>query len=547
MRHNRQNLLWALAAAAIVAPLVTAPCLADDEPKKERRGMVGVLSDKEYDDMSPEELDAMRRSRRSDAPDRRDINIGALPEFDLDLEGRREEVERLSGVDFSEATPVTERDAALADMERLRARRAELADDLDRADRAADRDSARRGEAFNDRWRPASEAVKDGADSGNLRKAVNGALKDGASPENRPLGQPGRVDPPRGSALRDEVLEAAGLNTDRDHGKGPNHSPTKTPTGRMSDEIAALADKIAKGEQPSGISEVDWARLGDTFDRDRADLAASDAESVGDRRSRRSMRLSPMDEALHRAKEFVDRLAETDDTLSEEDRRFIEKTVAWRLHQERLAAERRRLKKAEALERERNGEVTGRMDDVIGKGLSGGYDKARKAIDNVSRQMDLGGHGQPPESPALYEDGLKFPEWTGTLGYKDRIEAKLRYLRAELSRLEAKVEKAERSVQRRDALRLRMRQFELESADRLRLRLSDPSATELRRKKLLELAKELLDSRPDRIGELTDKYRPRIEYLRVQVADEMKRLSEIEPDPVDPPAEEPGPVDAESP
>ncbi len=546
MRHTRHHLSRAL-VAAIVATILTAPCLADDEPRKERLGMTGVLSNTQLDEMTPEEFDAWRRSHRSDAPDFRDVDIGSLPELDLDLDGRREEVERLSGVDSSDVRPVSIRDRARAEMERLRARRAARAADLDRARRAAKAETDRRWQRFNDRWRPAAEAVADGSDSEGLNEAVNGALKDGASPVNRPPREPANVDPTRGSGMRDDVLDAAGLNPNRGKGPGPNNSPTKTPTRKMSDDIAALAEKINKGEKPSGISEADWARLGDTFDRDLADLAESEALSDGRRNKRRSNQSRPMDEAVRRAEELVDKLAEADDKLSPEDRRFMEKAIAWRLHQERLAAERRRLKEAEALERERNGEVTGRKDEVIGEGLGGAYDKARKALEKVAREMDLSGHGQPPESPALVEDGLKYPEWTGTPGYKDRIEAKLRYLRAQLSRLEAKVDKAERSVERRDALRLRMRQFELESADRLRLRLTDPSAIELRRKKLFELAKELLDSRPKRIGELTDKYQPRIEFLRGQVADEMKRLNEIEPDPVDPPAGEAAPEDAQSP
>jgi len=541
IKHTRHQLGRAL-VAAIVATLLTSPCLADDEPRKERLGMAGVLSNMQLDEMSPEEFDAWRRSHRSDGSDGRDIDFGSLPEFDLDLDldldGRREEVERRSEVKYSDAKPVTIRDRARAEMERLRARRAARAADRDRADRAAARENARRREAFNNRWRPVADAVADGANSNDLNEAVDGALNDGASPVNRPPREPANVDPTRGSGMRDDVLDAAGLN-DSGGGSGSKNTPTKATTNQMSDEVAALAEKITKGEQPSGISEADWARLGDTFDRDLADLAESQALSDGRQKNRRSDQSRPIDKAMDRAKELVDKLAEADDTLSPEDRRYIEKTVAWRLHQERLAAERRRLKEAEALERERNGEVTGREDEMIGKGLAGGYDKARIAIDNISRQIDLSSHSQPPESPALAEDGLTYPEWTGTLGYKDRIESKLRYLRAELSRLEDRVGKAERFVKRRDALRLRMRQFELESADRLRLRLGDSEAIELRRKKLLEMAKELLDSRPGRIAELTDKYQPRIEYLHGQIDNEMKRLSEIEPDPVDTPADTP--------
>ena len=77
----------------VVLALSTAsPCAAfDPDDKKERLGIIGVLTDKEFEKNAPGDLDRGNNSRRLDGPGRRDVNIGRLTGLDLEPKADDEE------------------------------------------------------------------------------------------------------------------------------------------------------------------------------------------------------------------------------------------------------------------------------------------------------------------------------------------------------------------------------------------------------------------------------------------------------------------------
>ena len=152
-------------AAVVVPALSTAlPCAAfdPDEPKK---GIVGVLTETGDREKAPEDLNRKNNSRRLDGPERRDVNIGGLPALNLDLDRRREELERLSGQKFGDTIPVSGTAAAERELARLRERYRAMSEDFAYSDAAETERNARRRRAFDDRWGPAADVVNGGRPS----------------------------------------------------------------------------------------------------------------------------------------------------------------------------------------------------------------------------------------------------------------------------------------------------------------------------------------------------------------------------------------------
>lgn len=515
MRYSTSRLIG-YRTVVVLALSAALPCAAlDRHVRKEHLGAVGVLTG----------LDEEAPPRRLDGQERRDVNIGGLPslDLDLDLDERREELERLRGQTFGDTDPVSGTAAAERELERLRDRHRAMSEDVAYSDAAeAERIAGRRRE-FDDRWGPAADAVNGGRPSSEVSAAVDGALANGGSSSSRRPKAP-LINFPLGTADRDAALEEAGL------GGPPSNNASDRPP--LNPNISKLADAIKSGERPEGISEYDWARLSDAFEDDLANLDAeivSIEQSSGDQRQKQ---LDPLEAAIEDAEAFIEKVKGFRDTLTDDEKEFFDKAMAWRLHKAKLAAAKQALRDAETLKKEREGQGQ-RPDDAIRGGLGGAYEKLTTAMEDVTRSMETSGHGQPPSSAQMDQFGLlQFPEWMEADTLSKRIKSKLRALRSELSQLEDLVNNAKRVIRRRDRLKLRMLQFQLEAHDRLRLRLRHPIAASQRRTKLRESAKELRESRSQRIADLTSESQPRIEYLHEQIQLEEKRLRKAnEPEP----------------
>lgn len=517
MRYSTSRLIG-YGTIVVLALSTASPCAAfDPDDKKEKLGIIGVLTEKEFEKDAPGDLNGDNNSHRLEGPER-DVNIGSLAGLDLDIDLRREELERLSGQTFGNTDPVSGTSAAERELERLRDRHRAMSEDFAYSDAAeAERIAGRRRE-FDDRWGPAADAVNGGRPSSGLRAGVDGALANGGSSSSRRPQAP-LINFPLGTADRDAALEEAGL------GGPPSNNASDGP--QLNPNISKLADAIKRGERPEGISEYDWARLSDAFEDDLANLDAEVASKEQARRDQRQKQLDPLEAAIEDAEAFIEKVKGFRDTLTDDEKKFFDKAMAWRLHKAKLAAAKQALRDAETLKKEREGEGK-RPTDAITGGLGGAYKKLPSALEDAMRNMDTSGHSQPPSSAQMDQGGLQYPEWIGTYNLKDRVESKLHALRPELSQLEYLVNNAQRVIRRRDRLKLRMLQFQLEAHDRLRLRLRQPIAASQRRTKLRELAKELRESRSPRIADLKSENQPRIEYLRQQIQLEEKRLSVIE-------------------
>lgn len=519
MMRYPTSILFRSGAIVVMALSFVLPCSAFNKPDDaKKKGIIGVLVNDKDEETAPEDLNKNNRSHSLDGPERRDINIGGLSGLDLDLDAYREEIERLNNQTFNNMEPVSGTTAAERELAQVRELNRRMKEELDYANAAEAARNARRFRELNDRWGPVADAVNGNRPSNEVRTAVDGALANGGSRSTRRR-DTRLIDLPLGAADRDAAFEEAGLG-------GPPSNDSSNGS-RFNPNVSKLAEAIKRGERPKGISEYDWARLSDAFEDDFASLDAEISSRKRDQSYRRKKQLEPLESVIRDAEEFAKKVKGFRDTLTEDEKKFFDRTVAWRLHKAKLAALKQALRDAETLKKEREGTGQRPTDTVTGKGLGGAYINAGTALENAMRPLDTSGHSQPPSSEQM-DDGLQYPAWIGMHNLKDRIESKLRALRPELSQLEYLINNAQRVIRRRDRLKLRMLQFQLEAHDRLRLRLRQPIATSQRRKKLRELAIELRESRAQRIADLKTEKQPRIQYLRKQVQLEEKRLSEIE-------------------
>jgi len=516
-----QTWTWLLAVAWLTA---FTGVLADDPPPKPTpqppgpRGFLDTLGGAWNDKKPPKKHDAELRDKRKDRSAIPGVNAPTLPRGNPDLEARRRQVDRLSGITLGDITVNPSPSAARRELDRMRERADAMRRQIGRANHSEARNNAGRWGEFNGRWAPVADAIKSGASRDAVGDKIRAALENGGSPVTRKT--PGSsVNIPLGEEALDAALTESGLGhlTTGAKASAGGPSPEKT----LSDNVAALAEAIKSGKRPEGIKQNDWASLSDMFDRDLSEMTASDAVSAYRRRKLRAKQMASMDEAVKKAEAYIERVEGFADTLTPDQKKFFARAMAWRLLQARLAEARRNLRDAETLDRERGGEATGRTDATFTGALGGAFNKATNALQRVVREMETSGHGAPLSSDELAEGII--PKWFDTKNYRDRVEAMRRYYQPELDHLEGLAAKAREQAQRRDAQRLRFRLFQLESHDRLRAQYAnDPKAAKRRIEALKKYAKELEASREARIAEVAAPDQKRIEYLK----DKLRALNE---------------------
>ncbi len=530
-QRQTRTLTCLLAAAALLASTVVfadnhnGPPPPEPEPPRGPGGFLDTLSGAFNDKKSPEKHSAELRDKQKDNSAPPGVNAPTIPAENPDLKAQREKVARLSGKKYTDVTANPSPSAARRELDRLRARADEMRRQTDRADQAETTKNAALWGAFNNRWSPVADGINSGESREAMRDKIRAVLENGGSPVTRKSSEPGNSIPLGEEAL-DAALTEAGLGHMTSAAKASAGGPS--PEKQLSDNVAALAEAIKSGKRPEGIKRSDWASLSDLFERDLEEMNASDAVSAQRRRKLRARQLAPIESAIKNAEDYVDRVDGFADTLTPEQKRFFAKAMAWRVHQARLAEARRRLRDAEALDRERRGETSGRTDATFTGAVGGAFNKATSVLQKVARQMDTDGHGAPPPSDQLADNDTIIPEWFGERNYRKRVEAMLRSYQSELDQLEGIIAKAREQAERRDAQRLRFRLFQLESHDRLRARYTnDPEAAKRRVEALKKYAKELKTSREARIAEVAEPHQDRIKVLRVRVDALKERLDNM--------------------
>jgi hypothetical protein len=563
-RKNRA-FTWLLAAAALTAstavfadnhnnppgepppetPPETPP--KTQPPKSGPRGLLDTLSGAWNDKKKPERHDAELRNRQKDNSGTPDVNAPTVRGESPDLKAQREKVDRLSGVKFGDIKTNPSPQASKRMLDRMRARADEMRRQIGRADRAEAGANAGRWGSFNNRWGPVADAIKSGESREAIRDKVRAVLENGGSPVTRKTPGP-KVDIPLGEEALDAALTEAGLGHMTSGARAGAAGPS--PEKKLADNVAALAEALRSGKRPEGIKGTDWASLADLFERDLAEMTASDSASAYRRKKLRARQMASIDDALKKAEAYIERVEGFADTLTPQQKRFFARAMAWRLHQARLAEARRRLRDAEAIERERQGEASGRTDATFTGAVGGAYGKAASVLQRVARQMETDGHGAPPPSDDLAEGESIIPEWFGKKNYRTRAEATRRYYQSELDDLEDIIAKAREQADRRDAQRLRFRLFQLESHDRLRARYkNDPGAAKRRLEAMKKYARELKASRQARIAEVAAPHQKRIDFLKEKVRAATERLEKMtgeDPDPAVDPSAPPTPAEDSS-
>ncbi len=551
-KRQTRTWTWLLAAVALLASTVVLADHHNDPPPEPKpqppgpRGFLDTLSGTFDNNKKPEKHNAELRDKQKDNSSAPGVNAPTVPAQNPDLKAQREKVDRLSEVKYTDINVKPSPSAARRMLERMRGRADEMRRQADRADQAETARNAGRWGSFNERWSPVADGIKKKESREVLRDKIRAVLENGGSPVTRKSSTPG-VNIPLGEEALDAALAEAGLGHMTSGAKAKAAGPSAEK--KLSDNVAALAEAIKSGKRPEGIKEADWASLSDLFERDLDEMDATDTVSAQRRRKLRARQVAPIEEALKKAEAYIERVEGFADTLTPEQKRFFAKAMAWRLHQARLAEARRRLRDAEALDRERRGEASGRTDATFTGAVGGAYNKAASVLQKVARKMDTDGHGAPPPSDQLADNESIIPEWFGERNYRKRVEAMLRSYKSELDQLEGIIAKAREQAEKRDAQKLRFRLFQLESHDRLRARYTnDPEAAKRRVEALKKYAKELKASREARIAEIAAPHQDRIKVLRTRVDALQERLDKMTgeepPAPESPPSQ---PTPAEDP
>lgn len=521
---------WCLCVACVLCCSAVVGADDHDQPPSEPppskpapRGFLDALTNAWNRNHRPEITDAARRRNQRDDGPSTSVHAPTLPAQNPEIKARREQVDRLSRLKFSDMPSRPSPVAARRMLERLRQRAEQMRAQIELADTAEADANARRWHAFNDRWSPVAEAVKRGDDHETLRERVRHVLEQGGSAVTRRKPDPS-VPVPVGRDALDAALAESGLGHLAAANKAREGGPS--PEKKLSGSVAELAEMVKSGRRPAHMDPQDWSGLSDLFERDLAELEAADYASAYERRKRRAQQLAPIEEALRDAEAYIRRVENFAEALTPKERRFFAMAMAWRLHQARLAQARQRLRDAEELARERRGEPSDRKETTFTDALGGAYNKAANVLTKAMRKLDTDGHGPPPPSDQLAE-GLPFPEWFGYTNYKDRVEAQLRYYGSELAEIEDKINRARQDLEKRDAQRLRFRLFQLETHDRLRARYLDEEAAKQRQKKLNQYAKELKEERDRKLETITAPHRKRLDYLREKVRSLQERLDKM--------------------
>lgn len=209
------------------------------------------------------------------------------------------------------------------------------------------------------------------------------------------------------------------------------------------------AEAIERGQIPPGLDPMTWAGRCDDYFTEKADLEADAAGAARRLRTEQDRRLAPLAHALEDAEQHVEQMRRAYSGLSDGQKQFFGRMLAWKLHKAHLLAAKQALADLERLRQDRLAQARKAEDPIEAEIIEKtGYLLADALARLVLRELSLADADRVPDR---IDKGIPLPDWMKHREAEARLQAKCEYVAEQLELTQKALRNLQRDLEDEDA------------------------------------------------------------------------------------------------